>query len=158
MRILSSEAANHPYIAKLSGKFQTPDMCVFVYTPILCGDLWTLLHSPFDEAFIAAPRECRLKNGSDDKQLSLPLAKFYIASVRHSFNILSPTHSYTQAFYRLFTIVNNIDFLLLHILCSNTSLPLSPSLPPSLSLSLPPSHSLTSPHSLSSPFFHYRSS
>jgi hypothetical protein len=52
-RILASEAANHPFIAKLQGKFQTPDALVLVFAPILCGDLWSLLYDKVPVPFTA---------------------------------------------------------------------------------------------------------
>ena len=52
--MLGSEATNHPYIIKLQGKFQTPDTLVFVFNPVMCGDLWTLLHDPQDPAYRCA--------------------------------------------------------------------------------------------------------
>jgi serine/threonine protein kinase len=78
--VLSSEALDHPFIAKLCGKFQTPDALVWVFEPALGGDLWGVLYDQTSPLYINAPREERIRGG-DQAQLALPLALHYLASV-----------------------------------------------------------------------------
>jgi cGMP-dependent protein kinase len=62
----------HPFIAKLYGKFQTPNDLVLVLERVSGGDLWSVMYEEND-----APRVDRLGGHF----LSLDLVRFYIASL-----------------------------------------------------------------------------
>jgi Protein kinase domain len=94
-KILSDITYQHPFIVKMTGKFQTPSSLIMAFERLSCGDLWSVL---YEKSFLrVAPREVRCGDrtlGTGEEQLVLPLVKFYAACVAaalshlHAHNIM----------------------------------------------------------------------